>query len=714
MRQVLQNLNNGQIELIDVPCPRNLVNCVLVETKNSLISAGTERSLLKFGAANYLTKARQQPEKVQQTIDKMRTDGVLPALESVRNKLGQPIPLGYSNAGVVLESIQGNFREGDRVVSNGPHAEIVNVPGTLCARIPDNVDYEAAAFTVVGAVALQGIRLAQPAIGENIAVVGVGLIGQICVQLLRANGCRVLAVDTNETCCNMAQEFGATALRTTESSEIIDAADHFTGGYGMDAVIIAATTQSNTLIKTSAHISRKRGRIVLIGSVGLNLQRDDFYKKELTFQVSSSYGPGRYDRNYEDGGQDYPLPFVRWTAQRNFEAVLEMMSSSRLNIGPLISHRIEFDSVVDAYALLDTPSSIGIILKYGSKPRQDLRKPSLQYQGVRKQEIQKTKSLSTIGVIGGGNYVSGVLIPALRKTDAVLEMLVTSDGVSGIVGARKGGFKGTSTDLGTIWNNSEINAVVIGTRHNRHAEEVMLALNSGKHVFVEKPLALTLEEINEVEAAYQAQLRTGKNLILMVGFNRRFAPLVRTIKGMLDTRVQPKSIIYTVNAGSLPQDHWVGDPNVGGGRIVGEVCHFVDLIRHLVGLPIQSFQVTNSIPSSYVTMQNEERASITLVFNDGSTGTIHYFANGSRKFPKERLEIFCSNGVLQLDNFHALKGYGWPGFKRKFMLRQDKGNKACIHAFVDSANKNSESPIPPEEIFEVSRETVRIANALYL
>jgi predicted dehydrogenase/threonine dehydrogenase-like Zn-dependent dehydrogenase len=620
--------------------------------------------------------------------------------------------MGYSNAGVVLESIHGNFCEGDRVVSNGPHAEIVNVPGTLCARIPDDVDDEAAAFTVVGAVALQGIRLAQPAIGENVAVVGAGLIGQICIQLLRASGCRVLAVDTNETRCTMAQEFGATALRTSESREIIDAADHFSGGYGMDAVIIAATTQSHSLIKTSAQISRKRGRIVLIGSVGLNLQRDDFYKKELTFQVSSSYGPGRYDRNYEDGGQDYPLPFVRWTAQRNFEAVLEMMSSSRLNIEPLISHRIELDSVVDAYALLDTPSSLGIILTYGSNSGEGLRNRSLQYQRTCKQEVQKAKNLSIIGVIGGGNYVSGVLIPALRKSGAVLETLVTSDGVSGIAGARKGRFKGTSTDLGSIWDNSEINAVVIGTRHNRHAEEIVLALNSGRHVFVEKPLALTLEDINKVEAAYHAQWRTGKNLILMVGFNRRFAPLVRTIKELLHTKVQPKSIIYTVNAGHLPQDHWISDLKVGGGRIVGEVCHFVDIIRHLVGFPIKSFQAINPMPSSYVAMGNEERATINLVFNDGSTGTIHYFANGSRKFPKERLEIFCGNGVLQLDNFRALKGYDWPGFKRKFMLRQDKGNEACIHAFVDAVSKNTESPIPPEEIFEVSRETVRIANVL--
>ena len=461
---------------------------------------------------------------------------------------------------------------------------------------------------------------------------------------------------------------------------------------------------------------RKRGRIVLVGVVGLNLRRDDFFKKEITFQVSASYGPGRYDANYEEKGQDYPIGFVRWTEQRNFEAVLDMMASGALNVKPLITHRYKIDDAIEAYLLLEDPKALGIVLEYPVRSEGDLRQSEVQLLAddgfLNSARYLYSKVEPVVAFIGAGNYASRTLIPAFKSTGVKLETLVTSGGVSGVHHGKKAGFHKTSTDLDVLWSDDQINTVVIATRHNAHASQVCNALKAGKNVFVEKPLALNLGELKSIEGGYQTS-NLGNQLapILMIGFNRRFAPHVVKMKSLLMSRRDPKSFVITVNAGAIPADHWTQDQNIGGGRIIGEGCHFIDLMRFLAGSPIIGYQAVMQGDTSDGSVR-DDKASIMLSFEDGSFGTIHYFANGGKAFPKERVEVFCGGGVLQLDNFRVLRGFDWPGFRQMKLWRQDKGQQDCVNAFVEAIRSGNAAPIPLEEIFEVSRITIEIAESL--
>lgn len=706
MKQILQNLGNGQTTLADVPCPSNRPGHLLIASQQTLVSAGTERMLVDFGKANFFDKARQQPDKVKMVLDKVRTDGLIPTLDAVRSKLDQPLPLGYCNAGVVLESGVAGYEIGDRVVSNGNHAEIVRIPQNLCAKIPDNVDDESAAFTVLASIGLQGIRLAHPSLGECVVVTGLGLIGLVTVQLLKAHGCRVLGVDFDSGRCAMAREFGAVTVDLSKGENPIEVAGAFSRGRGVDAVIITAATNSNEPVHQAAQMCRKRGRIVLVGVVGLELSRADFYEKELSFQVSCSYGPGRYDPEYEDKGKDYPVGFVRWTEQRNFEAVLDMMSSGALNVKPLITHRFEIENAVEAYQALSDPMALGILLSY---PAPELKQTELLNRRVTLSTPASYHPTDVVcSFLGAGNYASRVLIPAFKEAGAKLHSLVSSGGVSGVHHGKKHDFVHAITDEGEVYEDQAVNTVVIATQHNLHAKQTLTALRAGKHVFVEKPLALTLDELDELEAAYQ---ETGGKQHLMVGFNRRFAPLIQQMKTLLSASKQPKSFIMTMNAGEIPADHWTQDPLVGGGRIVGEACHYIDLMRFLAGSEITGFTATRmgDAPGIDIT---EDKASITLTFADGSFGTILYLANGGKAFPKERIEVFANGAVLQLDNFKALRSYGWPGFKGKKLLSQDKGQQACASLFMQAIQQGKPTPIPTHEIFEVSRVSVQVAQSL--
>jgi len=777
MKQLLQSLKTGIGEVVDVPMPATSSGQLLIATSRTLVSAGTERMLVNFGKANLLEKARQQPDKVKQVLEKVRTDGLMPALDAVRSKLDQPLALGYCNVGVVLKSGVEGFAVGDRVVSNGNHAEVVRVPKNLCAKIPDSVDDESAAFTVPAAIGLQGIRLAQPTIGETFVVQGLGLIGLMTVQMLRANGCRVLGIDFDSARCELARQVGATTVDLSKGEDAIAAAAEFSRGNGVDAVLICASTKSDEVVHQAAEICRKRGRIVLVGVVGLNLRRDDFYKKEISFQVSASYGPGRYDPAYEDQGHDYPIGFVRWTQQRNFEAVLDMMAAGTLNVNPLITHRFAIEDAAKAYDLLDDPSALGIVIEYPDSAK-------LLGDGMRAQAVDRVvalratrdnhgpnavarfgadsfvtqsseasaavasssaagQSTPVVGFIGAGNYASRVLIPAFKQANVELHTLASSTGVSSVHHGRKAGFTQATTDLSTIWNSPRISTVVIATRHNAHASQVIAALKAGKHVFVEKPLCLTLGELEEIRAAcgspradgpcdsgsnsvaagpegvWQANHTVGEP-ILMVGFNRRFSPHIQKIKQLLHTVTAPKSFIMTVNAGAIPPDHWTQDSESGGGRIIGEACHFIDLLRFLAASPITEFE------RSFMASPTRDTATITLKFADGSVGTIHYFANGSKSFPKERLEVFTAGRALALDNFRKLTGYGWPGFSKMNLWSQDKGQVACVKAFVDSIRhrdradpsvhqreatqqtRRSNGPIPLAEIFEIAEVTIKL------
>ena len=708
MKQILQNLKSGETMVADVPCPAPSAGQVLIRTTRSLVSAGTERSLVAFGRASLIDKARQQPDKVRLVLDKVRTDGLMPTLEAVRSKLDQPLALGYCNVGRVMEVGRGvsGFAAGDRIASNGKHAEAVCVPTNLCARIPGNVSDDAAAFTVLGAIALQGIRLVQPTLGETIVVSGLGLIGLMAVQLLRANGCRVLGLDFDRERLALAKSFGAEVFDLSGGGDPVKAAETLTRGAGVDGVVITASTRSSEPVHQAALMCRKRGRIVLVGVTGLELSRADFYEKELTFQVSCSYGPGRYEANYEDRGLDYPIGFVRWTEQRNFEAVLDMLADGRLNVAPLISHRFPIAAAQDAYLVVGgAERSLGVMLDY-AEPDQvadaTVRKPTvILARSVGTAPNAASTGAPRIGVIGSGNYATGVLIPAFKAAGAQLRSVASNAGVSGLHAAKRFGFEATTTAVDELLADDSIDAVVITTRHDSHAGLVMKALAAGKHVFVEKPLALAHADIDAIEAALQKAAGDGRPRHLMVGFNRRFSPHVLRM-GQLLGGGGPRAIVMTVNAGAIAQDHWTQDRDIGGGRLIGEACHFIDLVRHLAGAPIVA-QHLDTMEST-----SGDTASIGLRFANGAIGTIHYFANGNKALSKERLEIFDAGRVLRLDNFRKLAGIGWKGFRNLNLWRQDKGQTACVKAFLDAVGGGA-PPIPPEEIFEVSRAAIDLA-----
>lgn len=701
MKQILQNLGTGETMLAEVPAPGVSGGQLLVQTHATLVSLGTERMLIDFGKASVLQKAKQQPDKVKQVLQKIKTDGLIQTLDAVKAKLDQPLGLGYCHAGVVIGVGRGveGFEVGDRVATNGQHAEFVSVPQNLCAKIPDGVTAEEAAFTPLAAIALQGIRLVQPTIGECVVVTGLGLIGLMTVQMLRANGCRVLGIDFDSTKCAMAEAMGADVVDLSKGEDPEQAALAFSRGRGVDAVIITASTKSNEPVTQAAHMCRKRGRIVLVGVVGLELSRADFFEKELTFQVSCSYGPGRYEDNYEGKGMDYPIGFVRWTEQRNFEACLDMMASGALDVKPLISHRYPIDDALEGYAQISSRDALGIVLKYSEEP-----------VAAPKREVALPKPpppavpQAVVAVIGAGNFAGATLLPALKETGARLKTIVSKGGVSGTHLGKKFGFEHSTTDLDAVFRDPEINTLVITTQHNTHAKMVMDGLRAGKRVFVEKPLCLTEEELVQIEEVVEQT----ENPMVMVGFNRRFAPQVVKMKALLDAVTAPKAFIMTVNAGALPANHWTQDPERGGGRMIGEGCHFVDLLRFLAGCPIVSIS-SHAIDQG--AQRPDENMSVTLHFEDGSIGTVHYFANGDKGFPKERLEAFAGGRILQLDNFRKLTGYGWKGFSEMNLRQQDKGHAAELAAFIAAVQGGKPSPIPFDEITEVTRATFAAVSA---
>lgn len=694
---MLQDLSDGRTYLEEVAIPSAKLGHVLIQNTQSLISLGTEKMLMNFGKANLLQKARQQPDKVKQVLAKVKTDGLLQTVDAVRAKLNQPLPLGYSAAGVVIDPADTGFKKGDRVISNGHHAQVVRVPKNLCAKIPDNVTDEEAAFTVVSAIGLQGVRILNPTLGEKVVVIGLGLIGLITTQILRANGCQVLGFDFSEDKVNLAKKLGFDAVKVEEGVDVVAQAMSFSAGIGVDGVIITASTASNNPVSQAANISRKRGKIVLVGVVGLQLSRDEFYEKELTFQVSCSYGPGRYDESYEQQGRDYPIGFVRWTEQRNFEAVLDLMASGALDVKPLISHKYEFLDSEAAYKQIAEQDALGVLLQYPDI-KVDYKAHVTSFGSTPKYSNQDV----VCNFLGAGNYAGRVLIPAFKQAGAKLDTLVSSGGLSSTHFGKKFEFAKSATNESEAFNTETANTLVIATQHKLHANQVCKALEKNKHVFVEKPLALTIDELESLEK----QVGENNRVCLTVGFNRRFSPHVVKIKSLLDKKSAPKNIVMTVNAGFIPADHWTQNQEVGGGRIIGEVCHFIDLLRFLVGHSI------TSVEAKKMDDECNDNATITMTYADGSLGTVHYFSNGAISYPKERLEVFCQGGILQLDNFRKLRGFNWSGFSIMNLWRQDKGQQQCVNAFIQAIQSGAEVPIPYNEIFEVSRVTIQAANIL--
>jgi predicted dehydrogenase/threonine dehydrogenase-like Zn-dependent dehydrogenase len=701
MRQILQSFGSGETGLEEAPAPAPRPHHLVVEARASVVSAGTERMMVEFGRANLLAKARKQPDKVREVLAKVRTDGVGPTVDAVRSRLDQPIPLGYCSAGVILDVGRGvtGFREGQRVVTNGPHAEVVRVPWTLAAPIPDGVPFDAAAFTPLAAIALQGLRLARPTLGETVVVYGLGLVGLLAVQVARAAGCRVLGIDRAADRLELGARMGATPVEATPGADPVRAVLEATGDVGADIVLLTVATDSDEPVHNAAAMSRKRGRVVLVGVAGLDLRRDDFFKKELSFQVSCSYGPGRYDPLHEEGGADYPLPYVRWTEARNFSAVLDLMAAGTLDPRPLVSHRFAFSDALKAYDLLTGGEpSLGIVLDY--EARGDDSPPPDRTLMLDPRPLGA--SAGVFGCVGAGSFASRQLIPAFARAGAELHTIASSGGTSAAVAGRAHGFRNATTDVEALMASPDVDSVIVATRHDSHAGLTVQALQAGKHVFVEKPLALVEADVDAVEAALAVSDR-----LLCVGFNRRFAPATVRARDALQGRAGPLVTLITVNAGAIPADHWSRDPAVGGGRLLGEGVHFLDLARSLAGASIEEVRV---LPARGPEGTREDVALVQVGFADGSTASIHYLANGSKRFPKERVELFWDGKILRIDNFRRLKGWGVPLGRGGLVARhQDKGHAALAAAFVDAVRAGGPPPIPHHELLEVSRWAIRAA-----
>lgn len=685
MKQIIQSFKTGTTVLEDIPAPQVSKGCILIKTSRSLVSLGTERMLVEFGKSNLISKARQQPEKVKQVLDKIKSDGLMPTLDAVFNKLGEPLPLGYCNVGKVIEVGEGvsEFKVGDRVASNGPHAEYVNVPKNLVAHVPDNVSDEEASFTVVGAIGLQGIRLANPTLGETVVVFGLGLIGLLTADLLIANGCKVIGVDLDPAKVELARVKGIIGINPKEGTDLVKSVLEITNNIGADAVIITASAKNNEIISQSAKLSRKRGRIILIGVIGLDIIRADFYEKELSFQVSCSYGPGRYDEDYERKGLDYPIPFVRWTEKRNFEAVLQAISSGRIDVKSLITERVKLEEYHKIYDNISNQGSIASILEYPVE--------SNYSDTVILNYSKCSPGNARIGIIGAGNFTKMTMLPSLRANRANIATIASSGGVSGTALAKKYNISKSTTNYREILNDKDIDLVMITTRHNSHAKMVIESLNNDKHVFVEKPLALTKEELIEVQNAYEG------NRILMVGFNRRFSPHSKKIKQLVGG--MPMNVIATMNAGNIPANVWVHDMLIGGGRIIGEACHFMDLITFLTGSKIKAVCMN---AMGIHPQENTDNASVLLKYENGSTGVINYFANGSKEYSKERLEVYSQERTIVMDNFRTTIGYGFKGFS-KLNTSLDKGHNEQFKVLLDRVKNGGDTLIPFEEIINTTK-----------
>jgi len=695
MKQIIQDLKTGSTLLEEVPVPIAGKGQLLIRTTHSLVSLGTERMLVEFGKAGFINKARQQPEKVKQVLDKMKTDGALPTVEAVFNKLNQPLPLGYCNVGIVEEvgkEVSG-FSVGDRVASNGHHAEYVSVPENLAVKIPDAVTNEEAAFTVIGSIALQGIRLCNPTFGETIVVIGLGLVGLVAAELLKANGCRVIGYDFDQHKVDIAAAKGIIAFNPADGMNPVNYVSDKTEGIGADGVIITASNSSDEIIHQAAEMSRKRGRIILVGVVGLHINRADFYEKELSFQVSCSYGPGRYDDSYELKGQDYPIGYVRWTEKRNFEAVLHAIETHKLDVQPLITERVPFDQYDKIYGDMRKKGSVASILVY---PQQETEKNSTNRSTIQVVNRNFTPAKGVLGIIGAGNFTSSTIIPSLKHAEAQIKAIASAHGLSAKILAKKAGIASATSDYKQILSDPDITAVLITTRHNLHAPMVIEALQAGKHIFVEKPLCLTQKELEAIIQEKQKHDEQNASRMLVVGFNRRFAPLAEKLHKMMGS--SPMNITATMNAGFIPENSWVHDLETGGGRIIGEACHFIDLCTYLTGSRVQAVCM-NSL--GVHPKENTDNASIVLKYENGSNAVIHYFANGSKAYQKERIEVHSQNRTTVLENWRKLKVYGVRGFKNS-KTRMDKGHRNQFKKLVQSL-RTGVPIIPFDEIVNTTQ-----------
>lgn len=705
MQQILQNVRNGNLEVKTVPAPMVQDGEVLIANRVSLISAGTEKMVLDLSRKSLLGKARERPDHVRRVLEKLRNEGIRQTLAQVREKLDSPMPMGYSSAGVVLACGRGvqQFKPGDRVASNGPHAEVVSVPKLLCAVIPDSVPFDHAAFAVLGAIALQGVRLSRVSLGETALVIGLGLVGQLTVALLHAAGCRVVGTDPDTGKCALAEKMGASLARPNLSSGDVASA---TGGLGADAVLITASTKSNGPIELAAAAVRSKGRVVLVGVVGLELDRRPFYFKEAEFVVSCSYGPGRYDPEYEVLGHDYPAAWVRWTEQRNIQAVLDLMHAGKLNVAPLISHRFPIARAEAAYSLIErgSESYLGIALEY----------PGLESNRLERSVTLRAPSPADhrigIGVLGAGNFARMVLLPAIARTGQFTpRVLCSAGGVSAAHSGTKLDFERATTDEDEIFNDRSVGVVFSITQHDQHARHVVRAIESGKSIFVEKPLCLTLGELAEIEAALEQAGASAP--LVMVGFNRRFSRAANLVREFFAGTDEPLTISFRFNAGSIPLGHWTQNDTIGGGRIIGEACHGIDLATFLCGSPpVRVF--AESIGGKNAPRIVDDQCFITLRHANGSISNIAYLAGGDKAFPKERIEVFGGGRVAVIDDFHSVTTCDSGRTRTQSLRGQDKGHAAEILAFAEAVQGKTSVPIRWAELRSVTLASILAVQSL--
>jgi predicted dehydrogenase/threonine dehydrogenase-like Zn-dependent dehydrogenase len=714
MKQVVQNIRRGRTEIVEIPSPTPPPGAVLVRTAASVVSVGTERMVVEFAGRSLLGKARSRPDLVRQVLQKARREGIVSAVDAALRRLSQPMALGYSSAGTVAEVGDGvsEFQAGERVACAGGghavHAEFASIPVNLLARVPEGVDLEEAAFATLGAIALHGFRLGQAALGENVAVIGLGVLGLLSVQIAAAAGCRVFGADLDPKRVKAAKSLGAEAAAQRDDAE--DAARTFTAGRGFDAVIVCADTPSSDPLALAGTIARDRGRVIAVGATGMTIPRKPYYEKEIDFRVSRSYGPGRYDLLYEEAGVDYPYGYVRWTEQRNIAAFLEMMAAGKVDVAPLISHRFPITDAAEAYGLISGKSRkkesfLGVLLTY---PKDTLCKKSVAIRPAPEKETASTNV--RLGVLGAGNFATLVALPAVARIRRIEKVsIVSAGGLTAALAAKDFGFARAASDPADVLADPAINTVGIFTRHHLHASLTARALRSGKNVFCEKPLALSEEELEDVEAAWKEAQRKEPRM-LMIGFNRRFAPLIAPIRQMIAETGEPPMMAVRVNAGPLPRGHWTQDPVQGGGRILGEACHFVDLLTFLAGaLPMRIF----ACGAPAFGADTEDNFAATLEFANGAVGSLVYTSAGDRAFPKERVEVFCGERVAVLEDFRSAEIWR-KGIRRVWNLRavQDKGHRAVWEAFIRAIESGGTAPIPPREIFTVTRATFSLLRAV--
>ena len=711
MKQLVQNMRNGITGVVDIPVPKVRPGTALVKTAVSLVSTGTERMIAEFAEKSLLGKARSRPDLVRQVLDKTRRDGIVTTVETVFNRLDQSMYLGYSSAGTILELGEDmvGFQIGDRVSCAGSghavHAEYAVIPKKLLTKIPDSVDLESAAFTTVGSIALHGFRLAEPQIGDRVAVVGLGLLGLLSVQIAKAAGCKVFGIDLDPQRVELCKRSGIEASIREDS--LVDGLS-FTDGEGFDIILICADSRSNDPVELAGSIARLRARIIAVGAVGLDIPRKVYYEKELTLLVSRSYGPGRYDPTYEEKGIDYPPGYVRWTEGRNFSAFLVLIADQKIDLHTLITHRYLIENGADAYQLIKNKSGeayLGVLLTYPSYDQ--VSQPNRRIRiNPKKFPAGNTGSLR-IGVLGAGNYANAVFLPAI-KSDPHTELvaIVSANGLSARQTGSKFNFRYAASDEDEIYKDPDIDAVVILTRHNMHCTQVINALRKGKHIFCEKPLVISEQELDVVSGVYQ----DSESLQLTVGYNRRFSPFITSIKDQLLNRSEPIFINYRINAGFLPQDHWLHDPLKGGGRLVGEGCHFIDLCTFLVGMvPLSGTACAMADSNKYL----QDNLAVTLEFCDGSIAAIEYLANGSKIQSKEQIEIFYCGKTFIIDDFRSLIIFDEKKrSEKRSLLRQEKGHKEIWGAFVSSVLGSKDPIIPYDQIWGASKTTFQILETL--